>query len=305
MPHLQPYLVFNAEATRLNSLYWSSKYSYTRIVGVLRLIAETSQNAADPRVDALWQSHEIGQSSTTTTPLSTFVSTLEKNVDSLRTTSILHICSAFENALCGYYALCALYVPTAENAHCTSSPIPSLLGSVAAYESRKKEIFASCKHKLRGKYTKRVKVITDMWSLPPITVSGITRIDDHYTKRHLIAHDQGIFNADAPEMSSGELLLSRISIDEITWKALISDFTSVLYELDRVVAKHVATDGGLALAIFRIIERDGAQNLSALSIKLADEWRFGHVKKAKTKQIAESIGMIVKNIGANKYTIMR
>jgi len=96
-----------------------------------------------------------------------------------------------------------------------------------------------------------------------------------------------------------------LSIDEITWKALISDFTSVLYELDRVVAKHVATDGGLALAIFRIIERDGAQNLSALSIKLADEWRFGHVKKAKTKQIAESIGMIVKNIGANKYTIMR
>ena len=110
MTNLQPYLVFKAEATRLNTLYWTSKYSYRRSAALLRVIADTGPHASDPRVDQLWGSSDRGEASISTMSLSEFIQTLEENAEALRTTSILHMCSAFENALCGYFGVVSLDV---------------------------------------------------------------------------------------------------------------------------------------------------------------------------------------------------
>jgi len=305
MAHLQPYLIFNAEATRINSLYWTSRYSYKKTNGILKLIADTGHSNADPRVDLIWNSNEIGLSSITTVPLSEFRATLEGNAESLRTTSILHICSAFENALCGYYLLGALYEPKLENPLSTYLPVPGLLTSSLDYQVRKNEILKKCETVLVGSYTKRIKLITKIWNLPTVTALGINRLNAYQKKRHLIAHDQGIANSDSPEKSVAEILQSRISIAEAEWKSLISDFSNVLNELDSLFYSSIVSDGGIALAIFRIIERDGPQLLSVLCKKIIDEWRTGNIKKARVRKICTSIGLTIKQVQANTYRVSR
>jgi hypothetical protein len=306
MINLQPYLVFKAETTRLNSLYWTSKYSYKRIAGLLKLMADTGPNpAADPRVDQLWGAAELGQSSIATRPLSEFINTLDADAAALRTTSILQVCSAFENALSGYFILCVLYQPLKYDPAYTGDCVPALLRQPPLYEARKKAIKTLSDDELRGKYTERLKNIVKTWGLPPLTAPGLTRINGYYRKRHLIAHDQGLGAVDSPESSAREAMASAISIDEKTWKSMLDDFNTILKELDERVAKQVVTDFGVSLAMHRIISRDGPQLLTELRHKISTEWRISNVTKSTSEGVAKAIGLRIKQVGGNKFQVFR
>jgi hypothetical protein len=180
-----------------------------------------------------------------------------------------------------------------------------LLHNPSQYDARKKEILLAADAKLHGKYSKRVRVITDTWNLTAFSPSVLGKLNSYYATRHLIAHDQGIDNADAPERSSTEDLAGRVSITEDKWKKLIADFSNVLLELDQRIVQNVVKDRGLPLAIYRILERDGPQELGDFGPKLANEWRLGHVSKAATRSAAISIGLKIKQINGNRYRVSR
>lgn len=305
MPSLQPYLVFKSETTRLNTLYWSSKYSYTRSAALLKVMADTGRHAVDPRVDQIWGSSEIGEASIAAVPLSAFIKTLEDDAEALRTTSILQVCSAFENALCGYFSLCCLYQPKKDNPAHTGAAVPSLLKTPNLFEARKKVIKKRCEDNLHGKYKKRINFIIDTWALPKITTPALSRLDTYYSKRHLIAHDQSLDNADSPDHSASEIICRRITIDEATWKAMISDFDKVLLELDEIIRTNVITDGGVSLAIHRIVDRDGPQSTAQLKGKVIDEWRVGSLKGSAIMAIASAIGMKTKQLNGKHCQVFR
>jgi len=106
---LQPYNVFKAEVVRVNSLYWTTQFCHDRVKSIYSMLATTGVNGADPLVEQIWGAQPLGLRRESTNQLSVFFKTLDTNSNSLRATSILHLCSAFENALCGYFILCALY----------------------------------------------------------------------------------------------------------------------------------------------------------------------------------------------------
>ena len=303
MPSLQPALVFKDEATQLNSLYWTSRYSYRRTAGMLKLISETGSHSPDPRVNQLWGASEIGESSVATRKLSDFIKILDNDSAELRSISILKICSAFENALCGYFYLCCLYDPQKELPTYPGKRIPDILKHPAEFEKRKIEIKLRCDNSLHGKYTKRLNHICDTWGLARILGPHVVRLNSYYEKRHLIAHDQSLAGTDSPEHSSTEIINTRITINEASWKCMISDFSLILDDLDEQVSKKIVRDGGLSLAIYRIIDRDGPQMLSDIQKKLSNEWRMGNLKAAKTRSLATTIGRVVKQLDGNKYKI--
>jgi hypothetical protein len=302
---LQPHIVFRWETTRLNVLYWTSKYSYTRTAGILKLIADTGPHAGDPTVNRLWGSSEVGEASIGTKPLSVLTKSLEQNAAALRTTSILHMCSAFENALCGYFSLCSLYQPLMDDSSYTGAVIPDLLKNEAAFGARKRAIKARCDEVLYGKYRKRVELLCRTWRLPPMPAATLGRLDGYYAKRHLIAHDQGLGSADSPDSSAAEIIATSLKIDEQTWKSMIADFDDVLSKLDKSIAARVVLDAGLSLAIHRVIARDGAQTLDTLKGKLADEWRADHLNNNALKSTATSIGLKVSQDGSGMYRVSR
>lgn len=304
MAFLQPALVFKDEAVRLNTLYWTSLYSYKKTTGVLRLISDSGSKTPDPRVSEIWNDTEFGDAARVTHKLSEFIGFLESNSAELRSISILKICSAFENALSGYFALCSLYEPTKDIPSYTGKKIPELLKKPIEFNDRKKQIKDRCEDILRGKYTSRLNLICKKWGLKKITGAHINRLNGYYSTRHLIAHDQSLTGADSPEHSSGEIITTRVAINEVTWKRLLSDFTLALDELDKEVSSKVVIDGGLHLAIYRIIQRDGAQELANLHTKLANEWRLGNPKPVKTKEAAKQIGLTVKQVDGNRYRII-
>lgn len=304
MAFLQPSLVFKDEAISLNTLYWTSLFSYKKTTEILRLISSTGSKTPDPRVSEIWNDTEYGDAARVTHKLSEFIGFLDNNSAELRSISILKICSAFENALSGYFALCSLYEPNKDNANYAGKKIPDLLKKPAEFEQRKRQIKDRCKDILKGKYTARLNLICKTWGLKKIKGSHVNRLNGYYSLRHLIAHDQSLTGADSPENSSGEIISTRIRIDEVTWKRLLSDFTLVLDELDKEISSNVVIDGGLHLAIYRIIQRDGAQELADLHTKLANEWRLGNPRKTKTKEAAKEIGLTVKQVDGNRYRII-
>ena len=304
MAFLQPALVFKDEAVRLNTLYWTSLFSYKKTTEVLRLISSTGSKIPDPRVCEIWNDTEVGDAARVTHKLSEFIGFFESNSAELRSISILKICSAFENALSGYFALCSLYEPNKDLASYAGKKIPDLLKKPTEFDDRKKQIRDRCGEVLKGKYTTRINLICKRWGLKKITGAHINRLNGYYSLRHLIAHDQSLTGADSPENSSGEIISTRIKIDEATWKRLLSDFTLALNEIDEEVSSKVVVDGGLHLAIYRIIRRDGAQELADLHTKLASEWRLGNPKGTKTKEAARQIGLTVKQVDGNRYRII-
>jgi hypothetical protein len=91
--HLVPLHVFKAEITRLNELYWTSKYSYSRVSELLKTLNKSYE---EPRVNHLLPSDDAGETTHIIRPLSEFLVQLKNNESDLRTTAILHMCSAFE-----------------------------------------------------------------------------------------------------------------------------------------------------------------------------------------------------------------
>lgn len=305
MPRLQPALVFSDEVNRINALYWTSSYSFKRTVGILNLLSNTGLSNPDPRVSEIWNDIDIGEAARTSYKLSDFISILDANSTELRSVSILKICSAFENALSGYFALCSLYDPSSENPSYTGKKIPEILTKQSDLKQRKKAISERCTDVLYGKYSKRVNLICKTWGLTKPAGTHINRLNKYYETRHLIAHDQSLTGADSPEMSSEEIMSTRVVVTEESWKRMLADFTLTIQALDSEVSSKIVSDGGLALAIYRIIQRDGDQDLASVHKVLADEWRIGNPKRSKTIEAAKQVGYKVKQVDGNRYRITR
>ncbi|MFA7293021.1 MAG: hypothetical protein WC023_12345 [Rhodocyclaceae bacterium] len=275
------------------------------MAALLEVIAATGIHAKDPRVDHIWGSCDTGEASTLTVSLSEFLDTLASNAEALRTTSILQMCSAFENALCGYFYLCCLYQPLKEDSTYTGDAVPQLLKNAAAFEARKAALKLRCNAALHGKYSKRVGVLVSTWSLPALPRSVLTKLNAYYSKRHLIAHDQSIDSADDPDSSAIEIIGRRLAIDEATWKSMIADFDSVLSTIDIHVQKLVVVDRGVHLAVHKIVDRDGPQTDSELKGKIQNEWRTGSLKSAIVLSAARAIGMNTRQLANQTLQIYR
>lgn len=303
MASLQTLLVFRDEATRLNSLYWSSRYTYGRTAALLRVIAETAVDASNPRVTELWGAKDRGERSVATLPFDQFLIRLDQNAADLRAVSILQICSAFENALAGLYLICALYRPDKLEPKFRAKSLIELLKISSDFEAQIKKLGVLTRDLMKGKYSARAGLICKTWGIPRIPSARLTRLNAYYDLRHLIAHDQGLIVTDRPERSALEITSSRVKVSEQEWKGMLDDFNQVLEELNDAIVRDVVTDSGLQLAVHRIVTRDGKQMVGELQKKLCDEWRFSNPNKKRTLKVAEALGFSVKQKVGNQYEI--
>lgn len=279
---LRPYHVFKYEVTRVNQLYWVTGYSYDRTRAILRAIAETGDTAV-PRVDHLWPSVNKGQARQTTVPLPEFIGNFDQNLESLRLSSVLYLCSAFENALSGYFVLCCLYRPKQLDASWTHAACPALTATPTEFSTlvRRSADAAGAslsKSKLRGPYSERLKKMESMFGLGlPLSSLPASALDAHYKVRHQIAHDQGLTAADDPTLSIDEVLAGSANVSEAVWKAMNAEFLKTVEEVDSAVRKSVVGDHGACLAVMRVLTRSPSSG-SGLSVgQLRDmaskEWK--------------------------------
>ncbi|EMV9185862.1 hypothetical protein AADU03_004747 [Escherichia coli] len=307
MAGLQPLIVFKAEISRVNELYWSSSYSYDRICKLLDFLRDSGIHGADPQVRDIWGSKVYSLDRVSKTKLSDFSSVLlSDNLEALRTNSILHLCSAFENALSGYFFLCSLYDGKKGDASYTGDDVPVLLSNMANFNARRNYLTGlldSRNSPLKGKYVQRLKVFNTKWNLALFSGASLTRLNGYYATRHKIAHDQGLGSPDMPEFSAEEILGSRVSLAETKWKVMIHDFQEILEFLDSEVKSRVVKDKGLALAVYRTLHRDGALLTADLISKLAKEWRLGVQRKDRVHRLVLSLGGTVKQVNTNKYEV--
>lgn len=54
MAGLQPLLIFKSEIVRVNELYWSSAYAYSRTCQLLSFLESTGNHNPDPLVKEIW-----------------------------------------------------------------------------------------------------------------------------------------------------------------------------------------------------------------------------------------------------------
>jgi hypothetical protein len=261
---------------------------------ILKLISDTGIDSPDPRVSEIWSSIDHGEYTHITVRLSEFIRQLENNKQILLTTSILHMCSAFENLLANYYALCALYKPRSVDSSSPYSSVPSILFHPTQYERLKQWAIEQAQQNLHGNYSKRLQVFTDVFgctlSLNPVSLN---ELDSYYTDRHLIAHDQSLVIADAPDLSAVEVLNNRITISEDHWKAMISTFQKFAEALDESIQQTVVVNSAIHLAIYNIVRRDGEMPLGRLCYTIKMERSFSSLTHEIVKDAAEEAGVQV------------
>lgn len=307
MAGLQPLIIFKSEIARINEIYWSSVYAYSRTCQILKFLEDTGNHSSAPLVKDIWGEKDYALDRVSKTSLVAFSDILmAKNPETLRTTSILHLCSAFENALSGYYFLCSLYDGRSGNSNYTGDDVPALLKSTHEFNSRRKSILnalESTASPLKGKYTERLKVFTSAWSVAQFTGPSLSRLNGYYKTRHKIAHDQGLGSPDNPEHSAEEILKSRVALAESKWKQMIHDFQEVLEFLDSQVTIGIVKDKGLALAVYRTLHRDGPLLTEELMKRLTIEWRLGQNRKDRLHRLVLTLGGKVTQVNANKYKV--
>ncbi|MBD8575005.1 hypothetical protein IFR09_13230 [Pseudomonas syringae] len=307
MAGLQPLLIFKSEVARVNELYWSSTYAYNRTCQFLSFLESTGNYTPDPLVKEVWGAKDYALDRVSKTNLGAFSNILMvKNSEALRINSILHLCSAFENALSGYYFLCSLYEGRKGDANYIGDDIPLLLKTTQTFESRRKSIsriLESTASPLKGKYAERLKVFNSAWGVALFSGSSLSRLNGYYKTRHKIAHDQGLGAPDNPEYSAEEILRNRVVLTDAKWKQMIHDFQEVLVFLDEQVAINIVTDKGLALAVYRTLRRDGPLMTEDLMKKLTKEWRLGQTRKDRLHKLVLILGGRVTQVNGNKYKV--
>jgi len=295
MSKLQPFHVFLAETTRLNSLYWTSKYTYRRMADMLEAIARTSSENANPRVDELWPSTLSGERRHISRPVLEFRQQLIQNEADLRAVAVLQMCSAFEAALANYFALCALYLPERVEADVPYTAVPKVLQRPDEFDNLRAWAIERAGNSLVGPYSQRITSIARKFKFrkPALSLQVYLDIDQHQLKRHLIAHDQGLSKADAPDRSVSEVLASRVTLSEEAWKAVIDDFTTVVTALDANIQEKVVKDRGVALAVYHIVQRDGKATVSELRHRILSERNLDTLDAQAIVDAATDIGLNV------------
>lgn len=307
MAGLQPLIIFKSEVARVNEFYWSSTYAFSRTCELLSFLKDTGNHIPDPLIKDIWGSKDYALDRVSKTNFTKFSNILMvKNSEALRTNSILHLCSAFENALSGYFFLCSLYAGHKGDSSYTGDDVPQLLKNVQKFRARRQSISKALESKaspLKGKYTERLKVFTTNWGVAQFAGQSLSRLNGYYNTRHKIAHDQGLGAPDNPEYSAEEILKNRINLPESKWKKMIHDFQEVLVFLDSQVTTGIVKDRGLALAVYRTLHRDGPLLTVDLMHILTKEWRLGAQRKDRIHRLVLALGGTVKQVNANKYQV--
>lgn len=298
MTHLQPFILFKNELTRINSLYWSSRYAYSKTKNLLEMLHNnSSNNDIDKLLGDLYGSNITGITrAVSKIKLSEFTKTLDQNEHDLRVASIIHICSAFENSLSGYYMLCELYKPK----HMLHHGIKSIIkNNRSIYEETLLKIRKNCSIQLHGEYEKRINYICKKWEMSGyekiIPDESMARLSSHYKKRHLVAHDQGINDPDFPEKSALAILGNKILITEDEWVTMLQDFLAVLKSLDSLTTKHIVKDSGISVALLHIMQNNNEINLTKIMLMLSNEWKLGNIRKPKIMDVIHKLNLIVIN----------
>ncbi|WP_164000872.1 hypothetical protein [Pyxidicoccus caerfyrddinensis] len=211
------------------------------------------------RVSEIWPTSIKGEQGVATVSLADFDILLEGNRGILRATTVLYLCSAFENALSGFYVLCGLKDPPRAVVGWTQGAWPSLRGTPGHVQSlltALKNKVSGPKAVLKGPYSKRLAVLENSFGIKlNLAASTLGDLDKWHSIRHAIAHDQGLAVTDEVFHSSSEVLSSRHHVQEADWKTLIALFDGVIDDLDRVVAIHLGREFIISLAVARYRDR--------------------------------------------------
>lgn len=238
------------------------------------MLQSTGHVETDVAVSNLWPSTDRGESSHIKVASSDFVATLDNNAQTMRRTSILYVCSAFETALSNYYALCALYSPRKVSTSSTHTPVPQGLVNRLPFRQFSAWAHGKAAAALTGKYSKRVQTLNTTFAMGLDLAALPQTLDDWYERRHIIAHDQGLVIADDFEKSAQEKLISRVQIDEASWKTMLSDFKNTIQVIDTAIQSSVVNDKGVCFAVANYIAKPGSLpiRIGELRLWLAKEW---------------------------------
>jgi len=269
---LQPFIVFRNETTRLNELYWTSRYCFSRVTAILGAIASLGHSSADPRVDTVWPSVNQGERRHITLRNTEFTARCDDTLGQLRTAAILHLCSAFENFLANNLVLCFLYHPSADPALSPFTAVPQIIRERGDYGAFVQLAVERSSAIMRGTYAKRLRVFVDLFGIAVSYGTSATQLDRSYAIRNRIAHDQALAQPDAPDVSAVEILKSRVLIDEESWKTILGDFFRVSEALDRSLKSQVVVNGGLHLAVYRYVNKKPGITANEVANRLQNEW---------------------------------
>lgn len=276
---LQPYFVFKAETTRVNELYWKTSYAYSRVAAVLGALATSGHTDVDPRVDKLWPSIVDGERRHASNQLSDFKASLGCNLATLRRTSVLFACSAFEHAITSYFVLSCLYRPAVVKPTWTDRACPELLGTPILFDELLRRAVLYANRALKGPYSSRIRLIETSFSTSfELEVSDRERLDSYQRIRNSIAHDQGLNGKEDPTQSARETLRASIEVSESDWKQLIRRFLHAVTCIDAQIRQSIVTDCGLTLALRSALEqkRDRVSRITigAVAHEIAAEWQI-------------------------------
>lgn len=269
---LQPHFTFREEATRLNQLYWMSRYSF-------RFLAARSPSKA---TSALTATAEEKRNLKLPVPQA-------RLLRSLRVAAVLHVCSAFEHAVVSNFALCILYQPSAFKKTRQLSPLPSLLADAQSLQTARGLAGTIADGMMGGDYTTRLKLFGSRFGVDVSWVDA--QLDAHQKTRHMVAHDQALDGPDDPAPSSPEVITASATLTESEWKAMLGPFSKTIDHLDDEVARTIVTDHGLSLAVYRTIERDPAATYDDVLRAVLNEWRIPATNRPKC-EILYHLGLV-------------
>jgi hypothetical protein len=180
----------------------------------------------------------------------------------LRVTSVLYLCSAFENTISAYFILCGLFDPKAVIATWSGERWPLIrrtpadLASLMTQLTNKASGMRQVGGILGGVFSKRITTLETTFGLA-LNVPGAaqTALDKHYGDRHKIAHDQSMAQSDQVLQSTPEATRSRLAVSETEWRALAGVFDESIEAIEAGVLAHVGRKYIVSLAVARFVDR--------------------------------------------------
>lgn len=257
---LQPHHTFTTEMTRINELYWTSRFAF-------RLLAESKKSG---RAAILLPDNRERRNMSAAGP----------NLGGLRVAAVLHACSAFEHALVSYFALCILYRPKSFSKTGRIQAAPEILADAGRFRAFRIKANKIAGGELKADYTSRVLKFQDRFKLDVAWVD--TDLNHFQEIRNKVAHDQSLDGADDPALSSAETLALSTKLSEQGWQEMLGLFKRTIKQLDAAISSQIITDCGSALAVFRVIERQTDATLSVIRKALLNEWHIPAPHSGKT-----------------------
>lgn len=269
---------------------WLSSYCFRRTSAILESLASCGHSDDDPRVDSLWPSTDDGEARSITIPVSNFSTHLDDAQATIRVNAILHVCSAFESLLDGLHMLGAMYSPASFPTTRKQTSIPAALNDsqkLRALVDACEQLASGKNTRLKGAYSDRIHSLCTSFGLP--VPKGHAGLDQYYTKRHVVAHDQSLANASSPMHSYQDIVSSQIVVSDLEWRALMKDFLGIAKALDRAFEGKVVTDSGLAIAVYQVLEASAPITIGKVRNEVSTRW--GIERKYKDiESIAKSLG---------------